>query len=614
MMQSVQGASSEITAAVSERQRSVKVFAEQQQQLIQSLIDSPEDEHKFDELQLIIKNRFPDSFAFTIAKNNGEPLLGNYDLLVNELCQLNIKQFIANGYKYDIFIHPHPEEYHFDIMTAFNIHSNEADEIVSGVFFISFKPTIITRILKNAEIHNHKLILLKNDIDNLIEISSIGTRIDMPDLDGDFFLNEQQISRIGYKQGVPTTRWDLVDIPNDNIFSKYRDEIMLQTLFIMSGFIIISFVFLGLARREEKIRLQSESAFEQMKDRLEQALAFSNVGMWEYDIVSKKFSWSKRASEIFHQMVPASFHDYLDLVSETDREIVSQSFEHCLKTGLSHRIEHRIKTDGQNEHWIEITGNIEHDEKKCATKMIGLVRDITVRKLAEENRISFEIQQKNTLVREVHHRIKNNLQGVVGLLRQHSKYDAIDNTMLDHAVSQLNSVSLVHGIQCDDANQNISVAQLVSIICKATLDIMGIHIEPSIISTPDTLHFINEKNAVPVALIVNELIFNAAKHTSDVNDTNVHIGISSSYDTVIINVQNDGAVLPDGFDFETGKKLGTGLSLIKSLLPRQGAELSIQQIHIGVLSTFTLTNPVLLCDRKEEGNNKNENINNRKIA
>ncbi|MFV2061502.1 MAG: histidine kinase dimerization/phosphoacceptor domain -containing protein [Gammaproteobacteria bacterium] len=610
MMHSVLGASSEITASISEHQRAVKIFAQQHFRQIQYLATNPDDEAKYDAFKKLINTRFPNSFAFTIADSKGIPLLGNFDLLVNEMCQLNIKQFSYSGYHYNIFIHPHPEVYHFDIITSWKIYNTASKQIQKGVFFISFKPVIIARILKHAEVHNHRLLLLKNDIPNLIEISSEGTRIQMKDLNGNFFLTTDQINRIGYKNPVSGTLWDLVDIPNENIFSEYRNDIIIQTIIILFGFIVISFVFLGLARREENIRLKSEKAFEKMKDRLEQALLFSKVGMWEYDLLSKKFIWSRRASEIFHQMAPDTFEDYIEFVPQAEHDSVRQSFEHCIKTGLSHRIEHKVNTDGQNQNWIEITGNIEHDKKKSSNKMIGLIRDITVRKLAEENRIKFEIQQKDTLVREVHHRIKNNLQGVVGLLRQHSKYESIDNVMLDHAVSQLNSVSLVHGIQCDDENQHISVSQLVSVICKATLEIMGINIEPDILSVSNTLYYINEKNAVPVALIVNELIFNAAKHTANVSDKNIHIEISSSNDTVVIKVQNDDAVLPEHFDFIKGKGLGTGLSLIKSLLPREGAELTIQQTKAGVLSTFTLTTPVLINDE----DNTNENSTNRKIA
>lgn len=599
MQQSVQGASAEITAAIVERQRSIRVFVKQHKSLIQHLTKNPDDQTSYQELKNIISNRFPNSFSFTISNNKGEVLLANFDLSVNEICQKNILEFIENEFNYDVALHPNPKAYHFDIMTEWDNEQttvSDLNDFSQAVFFISFKPTIIARILKNSQVHDHQLFLLKKDTINLIEISAQGTRIQIPNLNGEFFLSPEQISRIGFKKSVDETAWELVDIQDENILIDYRNERITQIIFIVLVFILISYIFLSIARREEHTRVQSENALSQMKDRLEQALSFSNVGMWQYDILTQEFTWSKRANNIFHQMQPKTFDDYLELISVTDQQSVRQSFEHCIDTGLRHRIEHKIEIDGQNEHWIEITGNIEPDNNNSNPKMIGLVRDITIRKLAEQNRISFEIQQKNTLVREVHHRIKNSLQGVVGLLQQHSKYESIDNVMLDHAVSQLNSVSLVHGIQCEHHTQKISISQLVDIICKATLDIMGVNIVPNIVSTPDTQHYINESNAVPVALIINELIFNAAKHTTKLSEKNIHIGVSSSEQYVIISIQNDNAKLPEDFDFDKAQGIGTGLSLIKSLLPRQGAKLSIQQINVGVLAIFKLSYPIIIND------------------
>jgi len=610
MMHSVQGAASELSSAITQQQTFVKFFAKQHINRIQYLTENPSDESKYEEFKKLVNTRFPNNFAFAIANNKGQPLPGGDNLLLNEMCRLNLKKFAYSGYHYDIVIHPHSNAHHYDIMTSWKIFDTANKLVKKGVFFISFKPVMISRILKHAEVHNHRLLLLKNDSSNLIEVSSSGSRTQLKNLNKKYSLNNNEINRIGYKNAVSGTSWDLVDLPNKNIFSEYRNDIIIQTIIILSGFIFTSFIFLRLARREEKIRLKSEKAFEHMKDRLEHALLFSKIGMWEYDLHNKTFTWSSRANEIFHQMSPRSFEKYIELIPHSEQDIVQKSFDHCIKTGLSHRIEHTINIDSEKQCWIEVTGNIQHEKNKSSTKMIGLIRDITTRKLAEENRIKYEIQQKNTLVREVHHRIKNNLQGVVGLLRQHSKYESIDNAMLDHAVSQLNSVSLVHGIQCDETNQNISVTQLINVICKATLEIMGIKIEPSILATPDILQNIDEKNAVPVALIVNELIFNAAKHTTDASNKNIHIEISSTTDTVIICVQNDDAVLPENFDFTNRSGLGTGLSLIKSLLPRQGAELTIQQIDAGVLATFTLTTPVLLNNE----NKTNEHSTKRKTA
>ncbi len=603
--QSVRGASAEISTAIAERQRSVKILAQQYASLIQELALNPDDEQKYTELQAIIKERFPDSFAFTISNNNGEPLLGNFELLINELCQLSIRKFVLNN-NYKITLHPHPDEYHIDIMTSWKYKDNAMS---SGVFFISFKPTIITRILKNAEIHDHKLYLLNNIKKNLIEISSQGTRIDIPNLDANFYLNEQQINRIGFRKKIAYANWDLVDIPNENIFSNYQKERLIQTLLIITGFLFISLVFLKLVRTEEKIRLKSEHEVEKIKDRLEQALSFSDVALWEYNLQNKTFFWSDRSTDIFERNLPTKFEDYIALIPANQQQSVRHSFEQCVTTGLPHRIEHQLITQQSNNNlWVEITGNIDHDPLNFTSKMIGLARNISIRKSIEQSRLSFEIQQKNTLVREVHHRIKNNLQGVVGLLRQHSKYESIDNTMLEHAISQLNSVSLVHGIQSDDSNQCISVAQLVVVICKATFSAIGVEITPSIQSSGNTTHYLNEKNAVPIALIINELIFNAKKHSSEVSNDNIHIDVESSDAYITIKIQNDGAILPNNFDFEKAIGLGTGLSLIKSLLPRQGATLSIQQSNNAVLSVLILSNPVLTEQgNKHDGQRKPQN-------
>jgi len=55
----------------------------------------------------------------------------------------------------------------------------------------------------------------------------------------------------------------------------------------------------------------------------------------------------------------------------------------------------------------------------CSVNVFGLIRDVTNRKVAEQNKIDFELKKKDVLLREVHHRIKNTLQGVMSLLQQH---------------------------------------------------------------------------------------------------------------------------------------------------------------------------------------------------
>jgi two-component sensor histidine kinase len=95
-----------------------------------------------------------------------------------------------------------------------------------------------------------------------------------------------------------------------------------------------------------------------------------------------------------------------------------------------------------------------------------------------------------------------------------------------------------------------------------------------------------------VALIINELVTNAAKHTADGALHEIAARLECEADSVQFSVTNPG-VFPDGFDFARGKGLGTGLGLVRSLLPLQGASLEMIQEEARVIARLRLRSPVL---------------------
>ena len=133
--QSVDGVASEISSFIREVEREVALFAENNYDLIRVLAVHPEDDEVYAQLKRNVGNFFPDYFAITIADRSGETLLQNFELLVNEVCQRDIRSYIKNDYNYDVYIHPHPDVYHFDIMAPWG-----KPDGPGGVFFVSFKP------------------------------------------------------------------------------------------------------------------------------------------------------------------------------------------------------------------------------------------------------------------------------------------------------------------------------------------------------------------------------------------------------------------------------------------------------------------------------------------
>jgi PAS domain S-box-containing protein len=202
-----------------------------------------------------------------------------------------------------------------------------------------------------------------------------------------------------------------------------------------------------------------------------------------------------------------------------------------------------------------------------------IVEDISARRLAEEERLAFAQRQRDALVREVHHRIKNHLQGVVGLLRQHAGGHPESSSAFEAVIAQIQAVATVHGLRSKSPHQGVDLHAIVAAIAGQVSAVTGrqLCLEPdhAIHESAD----LKEDDAVPSALILNELMMNAVKHCS----TGGGISIIRDPDgDTCIAIENRGS-LPVGFDFAAGRGLGTGLELVRALSPYNGVYVQIQQ-------------------------------------
>ena len=227
------------------------------------------------------------------------------------------------------------------------------------------------------------------------------------------------------------------------------------------------------------------------------------------------------------------------------------------------------------------------------------VIDITARKRAESEKLSHAQRQRDALVREVHHRIKNNLQGVVGLLSQSRHGNSEPAQALEIALSQIRAIALVHGLQAQVGDEMISAGEVVRSIAQATGSSFSERMVINDASAEEKLIRLAEAEAVPLALVINELLTNACKHhrriDEDLPSVTVEVAVDErTFELLIINTNPD---LPLGFDFNSTEELGSGLDLVKSLLPREGAKLSIVRNGSRVRTSLTLMTPSLVFDK-----------------
>lgn len=179
-----------------------------------------------------------------------------------------------------------------------------------------------------------------------------------------------------------------------------------------------------------------------------------------------------------------------------------------------------------------------------------------------------EAERLAVIVREVHHRIKNNLQGVIGLLGRHRDAHPETAAVLNHAISQLHAVSETHNLLSRQRHEMVRVHRLIEDIGKVLQPLCAQRIQPEL--SLQTAHLaVPAAEAVPLALVLNELIQNAVTHGyPDGRAGTIRLGIEERPECVCLTVADDGRPLPATHG-ETGE--GLGLSLVRSLLPGEGA-------------------------------------------
>ena len=219
----------------------------------------------------------------------------------------------------------------------------------------------------------------------------------------------------------------------------------------------------------------------------------------------------------------------------------------------------------------------------------GIFRDITERERQMQARLEEEQRHRTALIREVHHRIKNNLQGAVGLLRQQAGAHPELEQAIAGVIGQIQSIALVHGLQGKGDDLKVWLCEMVQAIARAA-HLSRTPVERRVDLGEGRPVWVHSDHAVPVALVLNELTQNAAKHgDGGVIRIELQRGTDNS---ALVLVRNRGW-LPHGFDFEAGQGIGTGLKLVRALLPPEGARLTFEQDHDEVQACLRLAPPIL---------------------
>ncbi len=224
-----------------------------------------------------------------------------------------------------------------------------------------------------------------------------------------------------------------------------------------------------------------------------------------------------------------------------------------------------------------------------AAQMLLVASDVTEQRMAEQARLRAAIDQRELLVREVHHRIKNNLQGVAGLLQQNAVRHPELAVVLSEAVGQVRAIAQVYGLQVGMTGP-LGLAGLLRAIAQSVQLTFGktISVAQGEAGVGELPHLLPEPEAIPVALVLNELLTNAIKH--GLAGGGVRCALQADGAEVVVRIAGRGR-LPAGFSLAQVPGNVSGLGLVRALLPRRSAVLSIEQRGDDVVAEVRLRPP-----------------------
>ena len=198
-----------------------------------------------------------------------------------------------------------------------------------------------------------------------------------------------------------------------------------------------------------------------------------------------------------------------------------------------------------------------------------LESDIFRRKLVEEQ-LKFSLEEKKTLLQEIHHRVKNNMVVVSGLLnlQANNMKDERLKAALSDSQSRLQAMSDIHEILYK--SDNLSAVDMNLYLTKLTRDVVQNYTLGNRVSFKirAELVLIGTRQASPIGLIINELITNSLKYAfPDTEEGEIKINLQKTEDQIELTYMDNGIGIPENFDWYNTNSMG--LNLVKMLAENQ---------------------------------------------
>ncbi len=306
-----------------------------------------------------------------------------------------------------------------------------------------------------------------------------------------------------------------------------------------------------------------------------------NDGLWDWNIPSGDIFFSNN----YYKMLgydPGEFTNYESwrlLVHPDDIDSLEKQLKENMKLGIGFEIDLQIKTKSGKWLCVSTRGKeIEKDSTGNPTRIVGTLRDRTER-VNTEKKIKESLEEKEMLLKEIHHRVKNNLMIISSLLNLQSRYikDKASQDIFKESQNRARSMALIHErlYQSTDLKR-IDFGEYITSLAN---ELFHTYVaDPGLIELKINVDdiFLDINTAIPLGLIVNELITNSLKHAfPDGMSGEIIVNFHPIDEHYEFTVKDNGIGFPEDLDFQNTESLG--LQMVTSLTDQIDGEIELDR-------------------------------------
>lgn len=329
----------------------------------------------------------------------------------------------------------------------------------------------------------------------------------------------------------------------------------------------------------------STRQLEAAKAELDRAQAASHVGSWVWDAASDTMRLSNETCRIFAMKEDASESRelYLARAHEQDREVLKRAWQEARAMGTAFDHEHRIVVDGEI-HWVRQKANF--SVTGLPQSVEGIAQDVTERRKSHDA-LQASLAEKEALLKEVHHRVKNNLQVITSLLRlegRRNEAPAVRSVLTDMQ-GRIRSMALLHeSLYRSGTFASVDLGNYLGQLATQAFRAQVSHADLVLLRLNMGTVRVGMDQAISCGLLVNELISNCLKHgfpDGRAGEVEVSLwpagpenqGLNAQW---CLSVSDTGAGLP--LDFESRPKTSLGMQLVDDLSKQLEGAVTVDSI------------------------------------